>query len=77
MIREEPHDPALWPPVSPLENDVHHWLNRNPVSCEGLVQTMWGGADADLPRRAMERNCHTHLPRVPGFRIYRFRINGR
>ena len=42
IIRDDPQDPGHWPPVSRLENDVHHWLNRNPVSCEGLVQTMWG-----------------------------------
>lgn len=42
MIRNEPLDPQEWPPVSRWENDVHHWLNRNPVSCEGLVLTMLG-----------------------------------
>ncbi len=42
QIRSEPTDPQRWPPVSRWENDVHHWLNRNPVSCEGLVQTMLG-----------------------------------
>ncbi len=42
MIRHEPLDPNLWPPVSSWENDVHHWLNRNPISCEGLVLTALG-----------------------------------
>lgn len=27
---------------TPDEQDVHHWLNRNPVILEGLVQTMLG-----------------------------------
>ena len=42
QVRAEPTDPREWPPVSRWENDVHYWLNRNPVSCEGLVQTMLG-----------------------------------
>ena len=42
MVRNESLDPTDWPPVSRWENDVHHWLNRNPVSCEGLVQTILG-----------------------------------
>ena len=42
MMRSEALDPRLWPPVSRWENDVHHWLNRNPVSCEGLVLTALG-----------------------------------
>lgn len=42
MVRSESLNPNLWPPVSRWENDVHHWLNRNPVSCEGLVQTALG-----------------------------------
>jgi len=41
-MRNEPLDPSHWPPVSRWENDVHHWLHRNPVSCEGLVQTTLG-----------------------------------
>jgi hypothetical protein len=41
-MRDDPLDPRDWPAVNRFENDVHHWLNRNPVSCEGLVQTMWG-----------------------------------
>ena len=28
--------------TTPHEQDVHHWLNRNPVILEGLVQTMLG-----------------------------------
>ncbi len=28
--------------TTPDEQDVHHWLNRNPVILEGLVQTMLG-----------------------------------
>ena len=28
--------------TTPDEQDVHHWLNRNPVVLEGLVQTMLG-----------------------------------
>ena len=42
MVRNESLEPKEWPPVSRWENDVHHWLNRNPVSCEGLVLTMLG-----------------------------------
>ncbi len=42
MVRNEPLDPSRWPPVSRWENDVHHWLNRNPVSCAGLVLTALG-----------------------------------
>lgn len=42
VIRQEPTDPRQWPPGSRWENDVHHWLNRNPVTCEALVQTMLG-----------------------------------
>ena len=42
VIRNESTDPRQWPSVSRWENDVHHWLNRNPVTCEALVQTMWG-----------------------------------
>jgi hypothetical protein len=41
-IQSDPIDPHDWPPVTPYENDVHQWLNRNPVTCEALVQTMWG-----------------------------------
>jgi hypothetical protein len=41
-MRNDPLDPRDWPAVNRFENDVHHWLNRNPVTCEGLVQTMWG-----------------------------------
>ena len=33
-IRRDDGDPATW--------DVHHWQDRNPVLCEGLVQTMLG-----------------------------------
>lgn len=41
-ICTDPLDPHEWAAVSPYENDVHLWLNRNPVTCEGLVQTMCG-----------------------------------
>ena len=41
-IQSDPIDPRDWPPVTPYENDVHQWLNRNPVTCEALAQTMWG-----------------------------------
>ncbi len=41
-MQVDPIDPHEWPAVTPFENDVHHWLNRNPVTCEGLVMTMWG-----------------------------------
>ncbi len=41
-MQVDPLDPRDWPAVTPFENDAHHWLNRNPVTCEGLVMTMWG-----------------------------------
>ena len=37
-IREEHSDPREW--------DVHHWQDRNPVLCEGLVHTMLGSPQA-------------------------------
>jgi hypothetical protein len=41
MAADSP-DPHQWPPVTPFENDVHVWQNRNPVSCESLTQMMCG-----------------------------------
>ena len=41
-MHSDPLDPRQWPPVSVFANDVHLWLDRNPVTCEALVQTTWG-----------------------------------
>jgi hypothetical protein len=55
IIRNDSTDPRQWPSKSPFENDVHLWLNRNPVSCEGLVADDVGCADACLSRWTVAR----------------------